>query len=177
MLKTGHSGARLALLLNLLVLLSACSPALDWREIRSADGSYTVLMPAKPASDMQKVVLAGKTVDMTMRGAEVNRVTYAVGSVQLASEDEARQAASEMQQALLRNIAARDPKSRTIAVDGLPLTEVQAGGKSPSGPVSLAARFGSRGTRVYQAVVLGPSADFRQEAAETFLESFHPGRS
>jgi hypothetical protein len=166
------------LLASLAILLTGCSPDLDWREVKAADGGYTVLLPAKPSSDTRRVDLAGKSADMTMRGAEVDRVTYAVGSVVLGTEEEARRAASEMQQALVHNIAATDPRVRTVVVDGQPLTEVQAAGKTPAGEkYSLAARFASRGSRAWQAVVLGPTDRFKQEAADTFLESFHPGRS
>lgn len=171
-----HAGMRAAPPLILAsLLLSACSPELNWREVHATEGAYTILMPAKPASHSRRLKLDAIDADMTLRGAEVNKVSYVVGAVTLSSPAQAQQALAAMQTGMLRNIAAGTPQQRTVLVDKLPMTELSAQGKAPSGQaLSLRARFAARGNRAYQAVVLGPAAQVQDEAAQTFLESFHP---
>jgi hypothetical protein len=168
-------GARMASLLILAGLLAACSPELNWREVHASDGTYTVLMPAKPAAHSRKLALGAIQTEMTLRGAEAAEVSYVIGVATLDSPAHAEQAQQAMQAGMLRNIGAATHQARTVLVDKLPMTELIAGGKSPAGqPLTLHARFATRGTRAYQAVVLGPASRFNVEAAQTFLESFHP---
>ena len=166
---------QLPVLLTLALGLAACSPTLDWREVKASEGPYTVLMPAKPASHTRQLTLGELRADMTMRGAEVEGVSYAVGTAVLADEAQARQAASAMQAGMLKNIGTGPAAGKSVMAAGIPMTEVVANGKSPGGqPVSLRARFGASGTRAYQVVVLGPANRVQDEAAATFLESFTP---
>jgi hypothetical protein len=168
-------GARMAAPLLLATLLAACSPDLNWREVHAGDGAYTVLMPAKPAAHSRRLELGSIQAEMTLRGAEVDGVSYVVGAAVLATPAEAQQALQSMQDGMLRNIGAGQHQAQTVSVDQHSMTEVRATGKTPAGqPVSLAARFATRGTRAYQAVVLGPSSKVNAEAVQTFLESFHP---
>lgn len=171
-----HAGLRAAPpLLLASLLLSACSPELNWREVHSTEGAYTVLMPAKPANHSRRLKLDAIEADMSLAGAEVNKVSYVVGVVTLASPGEAQQALAAMQTGMLRNIAAGTHQERSVVVDKLPMTELSAQGKAPSGQaLSLRARFATRGNRAWQAVVLGPAAQVQDEAAQTFLESFRP---
>ncbi len=168
-------GVRIASPLILLGLLAACSPDLNWREVHAGDGAYTVLMPAKPAAHSRRLELGAIQTEMTLRGAEVDGVSYVVGAARLATATEAQQALQAMQAGMLRNIGAAEQQTQTVVVDKLPMIEVRAAGKTPAGqPISLVARFATRGEHAYQAVVLGPSAKVKAEAAQTFLESFHP---
>lgn len=170
-----QAGARVAPLLILAAMLAACSPELNWREVHASDGAYTVLMPAKPAALSRKLTLGAIQTEMTLRGAEAGDVSYVIGYATLDSPAQAQQALQAMQAGMLRNIGAATHEARTVLVDKLPMTELIAGGKSPAGqPLTLHARFATRGARAYQAVVLGPAAKFNAEAAQTFLESFHP---
>ena len=49
-----------------LLLLSACSPKFDWREVRSETASYIVALPTKPTTYTRKIDLKGIPVSMTM---------------------------------------------------------------------------------------------------------------
>lgn len=51
------------------VLLGACSPEYNWREVRAADQGYVVMLPGKPASMTRTIQLDGLEVPMTMQGA------------------------------------------------------------------------------------------------------------
>lgn len=66
----------------LLALLAGCTPGHDWREVRNSDAAFVVLMPAKPSTLTRQIDLDGVKVSMTMTAAEIDTVTYAVGSVE-----------------------------------------------------------------------------------------------
>ena len=175
MLKKSPVAGRLAGLAICFLLLSGCSPTLDWREVRGDGAPYTALFPAKPAVHSRNIMLDGSAVDMTMQGAEVEGVTYAIGTVSVADAVRANRAAAIMQEAMVRNIAGNVLLQKSVMVSGLPMAAIVAEGKNPRGEaVLLHARFAARGTYAYQAIVLGPVSQVTNDAADTFLESFKP---
>lgn len=150
-------------------LLAACNPTYNWRDHASPDGAYKVLFPAKPATFTRPVDLDGLKVEMTMTAAEVDGVTFAVGSATAPDAARAQAALPAMRRALLRNIGAPD-SSDVPTKDGL---QVNASGSGNGRPVQLNGRFVARGARVFQVIVLGrPGAP--PEQVEQFLTSFMP---
>lgn len=140
--------------------LAACNPTYNWRDYRSADQRYTVLFPAKPASQTRPVNLNGLTVEMTMTAAEVEGVTFAVGSAVLPDASQGGHALAAMKTALARNIGA-------AVVSDHP-NGVEAKGKN----LLLIGHFAAREQRVYQVIVVGKENQVQREAADTFLTSF-----
>ncbi len=157
------------------VLLCACHPTLNWREVRGADdASYSVLLPAKPTGFTRPVDLNGTQVTMSMTAAEVDEISYAVASAVIADAVQAQQALATMQAAMLKNIAGTLTAQRSVTIKGGGIAlEIEATGQAGRVPrnMRMAARFVRHGDRVYQAVVLGPADTFSAEAAETFLGS------
>ncbi|WP_312518998.1 hypothetical protein [Massilia sp.] len=167
------SRARAALMATALLaatLLAACNPTYNWRDHASPDGAYKVLFPAKPATFTRPVDLDGLKVEMTMTAAEVDGVTFAVGSATAPDAARAQAALPAMRRALLRNIGAAD-SSDAPAKDGL---QVDAGGSSNGRPVQLNGRFVARGARMFQVIVLGKPGAAPPEQVEQFLTSFTP---
>lgn len=163
----------------LLVFLAACTPKYDWRTVQDTSAPYTVLLPAKPSSLTRTVNLGGIQASMTMTAAEVDDVTFAVGTAELADMDQARAALAVMKDTMVRNIGGvilqeknvADPAGLRIDVDAGPSTSavpVARGGKTSI----LHARFIVRGKRVYQVIAVGPAKTMRAEAVDTFLTSF-----
>lgn len=168
---------RAALATFLCIALAACSPSLNWREVRGSDAPYSVLLPAKPSSFTRTVDLNGLKVEMSMTGAEVDDMNFVVASARIADAAQREAALSTMQQAMLRNIGAERHTDRKVTLDGgIPATEIEASGRAARDgrPLLLRARFAIHGERVYQAVALGPAAQLSPETAETFLSSFKP---
>ena len=62
------------------LLLAACNPTYNWRDYSSPDAPWRIMFPAKPATHTRSVDLNGMRVDMTMTAAEVEGVTFAVGT-------------------------------------------------------------------------------------------------
>lgn len=163
-----------AIALLLATLLSACNPALNWREVRGSDAPYTVLLPAKPATFARPINLGELKVEMSMTGAEVDDVSFAVASARIADPAQRKAALEAMQAAMLRNIGSETHAERAVTLKGgTPAIEVAAEGYAGPArrPVALHARFAEQGERVFQAIVLGPKDKLSDEAAETFLTS------
>lgn len=166
--------ARRCLALSLLVLvLAACSPALNWREVHGSDAPYVVLLPAKPSSFTRPVRLGELQVEMSMTAAEVDDVNFAVASAKIADAAQRPAALAAMQAAMLRNIGSAQHSEKAVTLKGgIPATEVVATGRAGNSAVTLHARFVMHGEYVYQAIALGPAARLSDETAETFLTSF-----
>lgn len=165
MLKT--SSLRTAACLAAAILLLACSPKYNWREVRGAGAPFMIALPAKPASHARPVDLDGTKVTMTMTAAEANDVTFAVGTAELPDAAQAQKALITMKAALVRNIGGTVKQEKSTAPT---LIEIEA-----SGPKRLLlARFIARDRQVYQLLVVGDERKVSREEADTFFASFKP---
>jgi hypothetical protein len=168
------STARAAALALAATLGAACSPALDWRELRPDGSGAVVLLPCKPASHARRVPLAGGVVEWTLYACSAGGVTWALGFAEL--EDPARvgPALAELEAAALANIGAAAPEARqALRVDGAtphPASALLAArGRLADGTeVQERVALFSKGTRVYQATAVG--AALPPEALESFLD-------
>ncbi|MUI12753.1 hypothetical protein GJV26_09745 [Massilia dura] len=148
--------------------VSACSPKFDWRDYRSAEASYSVLFPDKPATHTRTVNLDGRQAAMTMTAAEVDGTIFAVGTAALPDAAQARHAVGAMRTAMVRNIGGNITKEAERE-GGL---EVEAHGVSNARPMQLHARFVARDSRAYQVIVMGPEKAVDAENIDTFIRSF-----
>jgi hypothetical protein len=160
------------------LVLSACTPTLDWREVHGANGAFSILLPAKPASYSRMVNVDGQQVMMTMTAAEVDSVTYGVGTAAFPDAEKARLALTSMKSALVKNIGgtvSREQLSGDKAA-GITTIEVDALGSSPASrghpPIRLVARFVAKDKQVYQVVMMGRPDKFSNDGIDTFLNSF-----
>jgi hypothetical protein len=154
------------------LLLGACSPALDWREVRAESGALA-LFPCKPVKETRAVVLAGAKTSMTMRACQAAGVTYALASAELGDPARIAPALAQLKSNLVGNIGGTAPAARPLVLAGMtPSAEAQrvdAQGALPDGaPVRQSSAFFARGTWVFQATVMGPKP--AAEAVETFFE-------
>lgn len=149
--------------------LAACSPKFDWRDFRSTDAPYTIMLPGKAATHTRTVNLDGQQVKMTMSAAEVEGTMFAVGTAELPDAAKAALAVQAMKLAMVRNIGGTIVKESTK--DGA--FEVEARGTGPNGaPLALRGRFLAKDKRVYQVVMLGDQKHFDADTVDTFLSSF-----
>ncbi len=171
---------RVCVMLASAVVLAACSPRYDWREVHDTDGGYAVTYPAKPTQDAREVKFASGALPMRMQAARVDAALFAVGVVTLPSDDATlRQTVlAELQQGLLANVneAAAKPAQVMVRQAGdapaVPGLAVAAQGvASDKTPRYVAARFVGRGNHVYQVVVLATKAP-TQDQVDQFLDSF-----
>jgi hypothetical protein len=166
-------------------LASGCSPEFNWRETRSEEHRFMVLLPARPATMSREIDLEGRRVQMTMTGARVDQAMFTVGAIQLEAPDaelggERARALAAMRVAMLRNIGA-EPRSgdsvRVGRVDGAGASRgavdgflLQASGRVAGNAVVMQAIFVGERDRLWQAVAITPPA--QAEQARTMLDSF-----
>lgn len=169
--------------------LAACSPEYDWRTIQNNEGSYAVMFPAKPTSAERKVQIGGQALPMTMHAAKVNNAMFAVGVVDLPTDDAALRASAlqAMQQGLQANLQGGTREEKAISGNSAATPPVPWQGvalkitgrtQDDATPRRMTAYLTAKGTHAYQVMVLetGPSAttDKLAEQTEQFLKSFQP---
>jgi hypothetical protein len=152
------------------MLLAACSPHFDWREVHGSDAPYTVLMPAKPASHVRQVNLGGTETAMTMTAVDLDGTLFAVGTATLPDADSAAHALAAMRTALVRNIGGTVTREKATAESGMSTLDFEAADSSQGR--LLAGHLVARDTRVYQVVAIGTGKSLPREAIDTFLTSF-----
>lgn len=161
-----------AICLGLATSLTACTPTYDWRDVRGEKIPFTVLLPAKPSVLSRPVNLGGIQASMTMTAAEIEDVTFAVGTAELPDAAQAQAALLVMKDTLVKNIGGviRHEKSSI----GKTESSIELDAAAPGGGAARAlhARLVARDRRVYQAIVIGRAKAIRQEAVDTFLTSF-----
>lgn len=171
------------------VALQACSPRYNWREASDNGAHFVVLLPAKPASATRSVDLDGIRVDLTMTAADVDGLVFAVATAELPDAAQGEAALDAMRRALLANIDGQPTAPTTPPAPGAAppappargdasvfshYLDLDASGRVRGEPTRLVARLGQRGKRIYQVMVLGPSARVADEQLETFFGSFKP---
>jgi len=164
------------------VLLVACSPALDWRDVAIPAASISATLPCKPEQAQRAVELAGHSVELRMTGCEADGATFAVACAALAEPSLAGAALAHWRAAVWAGMQAPAPGQPGAPQDTpfvpagaleLPQSVRSVGtGRQPGGePVHAQgawfARVRGPQVSVCHAIVL--SAQPRPAVADTFL--------
>lgn len=153
------------------VLLCACSPKFDWREVRGGDAPYSVLLPAKPSTYSRAMQLEGVPLTMQMTGADADGVSFAIGSAKIDDATKIPAVLAAMKSGMLSNIHGTITSEKTSTT--LQGSDIEARGNLQNGqPVILAAKFVTRGPWVYQVIVMGREKAVTRDAIDTYMTSF-----
>lgn len=180
-----HRWRRAAWLVAIL-LVAACAPKFDFREIRSADGEFVVMLPDRPQTVSRELDIEGHKVTMTMVSTGVGPSLFAVGVARLPAEalatDQSDATLAWFRDGLVRNIGgqitAQEPAmlSATAAAGRSVRAgqSVQARGRigADGKAAQLAARLYLVDDRFYQVVAMGAGDELTPETLETFFSSF-----
>jgi hypothetical protein len=166
-------GGRLATL-TLLALLCACSPTLDWREVRPEGSGVVAMFPCKPSNDARMVTLEGARVRMVLAACRAGNATWALAYADVADPARVTASLASLRSASVANLGAPAQSLGPMNVSGMtpnPQAErVRVQGKLPDGAVvTLESGFFARGTWVFQATVM--STQPNAEALASFFES------
>jgi hypothetical protein len=162
-------------LLLLATALAACSPRLDWREVRSADVAGAVaLFPCKPQKEVRRVRLADADREMTLLACHAEGALWALSHADVTEPAKVAAALDQLSTAGMRNIGAAASASAPVALHGMTpnpgAMRLRAEGVRPDGTkIRADTAVFARGTHVYQATVLASRPD--ATAADTFLTS------
>lgn len=147
-------------------MLAACSPSLDWRQMRPDGWGLTLDMPCRPASQTRAVPLAGPPVELTLLTCRVGEHTFAAASADLADPARVGPALLALGQAAKANVQGRIDREQAANVKGMtPHAAAQhwwLTGRLPNGQavVEQVLVF-AHGPRVFQVTLIGPSVDER----------------
>lgn len=167
---------RLSLLLACVV--TACTPTLDWREVRPAGSAIVATFPCKPASHARQVSLAGRMVELTLYACTAGEVTYALAYANVADPSHVSAALLALKTSAWANVRAVPPvTSQQIQPMQPPGTTPNAEaarwhtpGQLPNGQaVQEAGAVFAHGTWVHQATVIGARLD--DSATQTFMDA------
>lgn len=155
-------------------LLSACTASLDWRQMRPEGLQLSAAFPCRPASQARQVHLAGVGAEMILYACTAQDITFAIGSFDLGDPARVGDALSALRAAALANVRGQVRTEVPATVPRMtphPLArELSFDGRLPDGRfVEEALVVFSRGTRVYQATLVGSKLD--AEVVRTFLDA------
>lgn len=164
------------LFLTGLLILAACSPAFNWREVRPEGTRLSLLLPCKPDKAQKVVPLGAQSTTLSMLGCDAGGVTFAVAVADLGDASKAGEVLAGWQSVALANMkaAAGTAQSMPLKVAGASpepaAIRVSASGQRADGTLvqGQAAYFAS-GTQVFQAVMYAPAIE--PDVAETFFAS------
>lgn len=160
-------------------LLSACSPALDWRQLRPDGWGLGVSLPCRPANQARQVPLAGAPVELRLLACSADGHTFAIASADMADPARVDLALQALGAAALANVQGRIDAEQPAAVPGMtPYPSArrwQVSGRLPDGAaVREQVLVFAHGLRVFQATVVGPRVD--DGLAAPFFESIEVAR-
>jgi hypothetical protein len=182
--------------LALVLLLSACSPKLDWRTIQSPQEGYSALFPGKPEKIERRLPYQNQEIPQTLEAVKIEDDIYSVSAIRL-SKDQVSLVPNllEQVQGSLFNLANLNLES-AIGIDALYRTankqrvatkdyflEFKSSGRVEK---SMRVRWITRmtpdnGAWIYQISVLhtaparvNAKTFFSEEAYSNFFDEFHP---
>lgn len=157
----------------------ACSPALDWRDVRADAAGLQLQFPCKPAQQQRTLPLAGVAVQLTLQVCSADGQTFGLAHADMADPARVQAALQELAAAAARNTAGTPLRTAPLQVPGATPNAAsqrqRLSGRLPDGkPAQMELVLFAIGTRVYQASVLGEA--LRDDVVETFIASLHPTR-
>ena len=164
--------AAVGLVLLLALVGSACSPSLDWRDVRPAGSGAQALFPCKPEIN-SRAVSSAEPGRMGLASCKAAGLSFSLAWAEVADPSQVTPALQQMRAALLTKLAAQPTPPQHLHVPGMtpnPAAGTQRveGGVTAGSQKAQVALF-TRGLWVYQAVMLG---DKRDDAAwSNFIDS------
>jgi hypothetical protein len=159
--------------------LAACSPAMDWREVREERAGLVAMFPCRPDRVERSVEIAGRRSAMHLLSCSAEATTFAVGWFEL--DDPAAVAAglAALRAAALANfgatVAQAVPWQPTGATPNREAARLTLAGRVPDGAaVQVHAAFFAHGLIACQATVFG--VDPGVESVQTFFSGLKVGR-
>ena len=166
----------------LILLLCACTPALNWRDVRLEDANGSALkaaLPCKPDHATRKQQLGDAQVDLSMMGCVANEATYTLSRIPLSNPLDAPKVLAAWQAAGAANVKVKPAGAITIpaVVSGAsawpPAVWQSIDGEVTQAHMMWFAKQTANGVTLYQAAMYGKqlSNESNQEAVTTFFES------
>lgn len=154
------SGWRAVSISSLLAVLVACSPALDWREVRPEGSAVRALFPCRPEKHERSVRLGGGALRMELHSCAAAGSTFSLAVVDGGEPTRVEPLLAALKASVAANVGGGSPRAEPFAPPGATpnpssaLLSVQ--GRLPDGrAVTMHAAFFVHGVRIYQATAIG----------------------
>jgi hypothetical protein len=152
----------------------ACTPTLDWRDVRPADCGLLLQFPCRPSAHERSLLLAGGLVRLSLYACNAGGQTWALSTADVGDPARVGATLGELRRSTAANVQAKEDRTLPLGVTGATPVEgavrVLLSGHRPDGrAVKMQMALFAHGTRVFQATALGERAP--GEAAETFFSS------
>ena len=149
--------------LSAATLLAACSPALDWRQVRPDGWGLQASMPCRPDQQQRQVALAGAPVVLSLVVCSTGSHSFALASADMADPARVAPALQALLLAAQANVQGQVLAEQPAAVPGMTphagALRRQINGQMPDGrAVREQVQVFAHGLRVFQATVVGPEA-------------------
>ncbi|RZU00546.1 hypothetical protein [Rivibacter subsaxonicus] len=144
----------------MLALLAACTPTLDWREVRPTGSKLVALFPCKPERVTRALPLAGAEVQFELLACSADGSTWALSSADLGDPGRVAAALDELRRVRVLNLDGRETASAPFVLRGATphpgALRFEVTGRRPDGTaVGETSVVFAQGTRVFHAAVLG----------------------
>lgn len=157
-----------------LIFVVACTPSMNWREVRPAGAGVSIELPCKPSTYARELRLQGAKTEWNIMACSAGGQTWALASGELNDPALVAPALQSLAATARANIAADaaeslpwGPRGATPSAHSM---RVRMRGTLPDGrTVTQVLAVFARGTRVFQASVLGVEA--APEDLDTFFTS------
>jgi hypothetical protein len=159
--------------------LSACTPNLNWREVRADGSAVHMLMPCKPDHLVRKILLAGVVVNWHQMSCEAGGAVWGMGYATLEQPDLRLAVLADLQARSLSNwqltpATVFDGWSPSKQASWVDAKQLRAEGRLPDGGrLSVQAAWAAQDSSVFQWTVLGRVSDLDSEAWWSSV-SIHP---
>jgi len=159
-----------------LLALAACSPAIDWREVHVTDGGtdLRVPFPCRPARVERALPLAGQPLVLALQSCEAGGLTVGLATAEVGNPAQVAPVLAALADGARRGLDAMPQATEAAAVPGATpgAVRLHLQGRRPDGSaVHKDVWLFSRGTRVYQATLVGSALAPADQAA--FRDGLH----
>ena len=153
------------------LLLQACSPTLNWRDVRLDPTPIVALFPCKPERAARDVSLGDQTLNLNLLACDAGDAKFAVAYADTQDANKTGPLLASWKTVTLANMRATAPADVPVNIKGvaaLAAKGVLANGVRPDGSaVALQAVWFASGTHIFQASIYSDVA--RPQAAETYF--------
>ena len=155
-----------------LSVVTACYPALNWRELAWPRSDIKAMLPCKPDLGTQKVALAGQMVTLQMAGCEVGDQLFAISCLDLSAPDQLPATQQAWQRDMLANLRSESPAVSAFSIKGASSwpapVRISAQGLGTRGePLQAQAVWFAKAATLCHAVIYAPR--IAKEAVEVFF--------
>ncbi|MCC2597279.1 hypothetical protein LKR43_13120 [Pusillimonas sp. MFBS29] len=158
------------------LVLAACSPDYNWRQVAVGDGAVMAFFPEKPVTQSRTLQFSGHDIEFALTSAKVGDVLFTVAHAPLPAavrNDEAlaQEFARAVMQSLYRNMGATESDPLPALGESFAIN-----GKTPQGDMRLRATVWLSQGALVEGLVMATPDEFPEPQAEQFFQGLEVAR-